>query len=232
MLNYRVAAVVLVACSCSAVFAEMTTRERLKKFGDELSGIWEKFPTEAQKVTRTQTSTDLNASFQKEITVLPTPNEKIGQIFKHFLADLDRANELFRLDKMSNEKKQYIQACQTTFRRESQKATDFAETRTTQQAFDLLLNMLEQVRDEFVQEKNKELRQQGVQAANQFFTDILKSAKIPENMDHAKQMDLNMKEIKNRFPTTTKALSDKNQGAYSAAETAAKQVKQKNSQVK
>jgi len=226
----RASCLCIAILSLPAVFgaASESTRSKLTKFGADLAGTWEKFPTDAQKNVRTQALTDLVQTFQKEIAKADAPpNLKLAVAYSNLLSNLDKANDLFRTDKMKGERTNYVRMCAITFRREWVQCVDYVNERSTQKCFDMLLDWLEEARQNLTQEKNKDLRQEAYQSANQLFTDILKNAKVPENMDHAVQMDKNIKEAKIRFPTTTPALQAINAPAMTVIEAAARAVKQR-----
>jgi hypothetical protein len=226
-IKYLATALLLIACT--GVFAgELTTRERVDALGKGLEEAWTKYNTDAQKVTRQQTITDLNAVFSREIATAPVPpNQKLAQIIIHYRKALDKANDFFRIEKMKSERSSYLKACTQALKRETKLATNYAEARTTQEVYKIYVDALEEACDEFVLEKNKDLKSEAMAGMQQLFTELLKDAKTPENVDHADQMDKNIKDARMRFPTTTKVLLQKNQAALNAAESAAKQVKQK-----
>lgn len=224
---------VALVLSTPALFAaenNINTQARLEKYGKELAEAWEKFPTEAQKATRTQTITDINALFSREMQRADPPKDKkLLQIFSSFMASLERTTEYFRVEKMKSERSSYIKGCSQTFKRETAFATDYLAERTTQKCYDMLLDLLEQVRDKFVMEKDKDLRNEGIQAVNSFFNELMQKAKIPDG-DHATMMDKNIKEAKTRFPMTTEAMKTKNQPIFAVCESAAKAIKTKANQ--
>jgi hypothetical protein len=204
-----------------------TTESRLERFGKELADTWEKFPAEHQKNVRSQTLQDINAVFSREITKTEAAKDKkLNQIFNTFLANLDRTTDLFKVDKMKMERGNYIKGCAQVFKREWVFATDYAADRTTQKCYEMLLDWLEQARDKFVPDKDKDIRQEALQSANQLFTDILRTAKVPD-VDHASQMDKNLKDAKLRFPATTETMKAKNGPVMTICEQAAKALKQR-----
>ena len=208
-----------------------TTRKRVLRYGKELAEAWAKFATEAQKNVRSQTISDINQQFTRDITKCDAAtNEKMMQVYSNFLKNLDRADEFFRLEKMNTERSQYVKACSTAFKREFQLATDFAEPRTAQKCYAMLLDMLTQARDQFVLERTKDLRAEGFTAVQQAFNDLMRTAKSDENVDHAEQMDKNIKDAKARFPVATALLAVKNQQPFQMCEAAAKLIKQKSMQ--
>jgi hypothetical protein len=219
----------LLVTVCTGVIAgEADTQDRLEALGKGLVEAWTKFNTEAQKLTRQQTITDINSTFTREIAQATVPpNQKIAQVLITYKKNLEKANDLFRTEKMKSERSSYIKACTLVLKRELKLATDFAESRTTQSVFNLYVDELEDASSMFVLEKNKDLKQEALTGLQGLFNDLLKDAKVPENIDHAEQMDKNIKEGKQRFPTATKVLLQKNQAALTAVESAAKQVKQR-----
>jgi hypothetical protein len=224
-----ICAAIVFTVTCTGVFAgEMNTRDRLEELGKGLAEAWEKYNTEAQKATRQQTISDRNTVFNREVsTASVPPNQKIAQVVAAYRTNLEKANDYFRTEKMKSERGLYVKACTLVLKREIKLASDFAAARTTQDVFNIYVNELEEACDTFVVERNKDLRQEAMTGMQQLFTDLLKDAKVPENVDHADQMDKNIKEGKKRFPTTTKVLQAKNQAALTAVESAAKQLKQK-----
>lgn len=222
-----------VALCCSALLAasdsvNLTTRQRLEKFGKDLSETWEKYPTDAQKAVRQQTLLDLNSVFMREITRSEAPKDKkIMQVFALYMNSLEKTTELFKVEKMKQERANYMKGCAQTFKREMQNATDYVNPdRTTQNCYDTLVEMLEEIRDRFVTDKDKDLRADGFSTVNSAFSELMNKAKIPD-VDHAAAMDKNIKEAKTRFPMTTEAMKAKNGPAYTLCENAAKAIKQR-----
>ena len=204
-----------------------TTRQCIEKLGKDLSETWEKYATEAQKAVRQQNFQDINTVFTREIGKAEAPKDKkIVQLYKFYLDDLERTTEYFKVEKMKTERSVYIRGCGMTFKREYVVATDYASERTTQQCYDMLINMLEEARDKFVSDKDKDLRAETFQTLNTFFSDLVGRAKIPD-VDQAAAMDKNIKEARARFPTTTEAMKSKNAPAYALCESAAKMIKQR-----
>jgi hypothetical protein len=223
----------VLAMTCSALLAasdpvNLTTRQRLDKFGKDLAETWEKFPTEAQKAVRQQTLLDLNSVFMREVTRSEAPKDKkIMQVFALYLSSLEKTTDLFKVEKMKQERSNYIKGCAQTFKRELQFATDYINPdRTTQNCYDTLVEMLEEIRDRFVTEKEKDLRTDGFSTVNAAFSELMNKSKIPD-VDHAAAMDKNVKEAKSRFPVTTEAMKAKNAAPYSLCENAAKAIKQR-----
>jgi hypothetical protein len=205
-----------------------TTEGRLERYGKELVEAWEKFPAEHQKNVRTQTLTDINSVFTREAPrTEPAKDKKLAQIFNSYLANIDRATDLFKVEKMKTERSSYVKGCSIVFKREWVFATDYAAERTTQKCYELLLDWLEQARDKFVMDKDKDLRQEALQSINQLFTDLIRTAKVPDNIDHAMQMDKNIKDAKMRFPMTTETMKAKNSPVFQLCEQAAKTLKQR-----
>jgi hypothetical protein len=234
MKHLYLTAVVMVLSSFGSLHAAAApsstknTRELLEDYGKSLVEAWTKYNTEAQKATRQQSIMDSGAAFNKDIAMAnPPPNIKLLACFKYYLTSLDKANDLFRTEKMKSERQTYVRACSTFLKRETQKTSDYAEVRTTQDCFKMFVNLLEEACDMFVLEKNKDLRTESITGAQSFFSDLIKNAKVPEGVDHAEQMDQNIKDARQRFPTTTKVMQEKNQAVLTAVENAAKQVKQK-----
>jgi len=230
----------VLACYCVTLFlavspvvlaadpaGNMNTQKRIEKLGKELADTWEKYASDSQKATRQQNFQDINTVFTREIAKAEAPKDKkIVQDFKAYLDNLDHTTDLFKVEKMKAERALYIRGCGVAFKREVIFATDYAAERTTQQCYDLLLNMLEEARDKFVIEKDKDLRAEAFQTLNTFFSDLTTKAKIPD-VDHAAAMDKNIKEAKARFPITTEAMKSKNGPAYMLCENAAKLIKQR-----
>jgi hypothetical protein len=221
------------ALCCSALLAasdavNLTTRQRLDRFGKELSETWEKYPTEAQKAVRQQTLLDLNSVFMREVARSEAPKDKkIMQVFTLYLNSLEKTTELFKVEKMKLERANYVKACAQTFKRELQFAVDYANPeRTTQNCYDLLTEMLEEIRDRFVTDKDKDIRSDAFSAVNSAFSELMNKSKIPD-VDHSAAMDKNIKEAKTRFPITTEAMKAKNGPAYTLCENAAKAIKQR-----
>src|SRR5688572_10480761 len=109
----RFLATALIISACSSVMAgELNTRDRVAELGKGLSEAWMKFNTDAQKVTRQQTITDINSIFTREINnAAVPPNQKLLQVIKGYIANLERANEYFRTEKMKAERSTYIKGC-------------------------------------------------------------------------------------------------------------------------
>jgi len=205
-----------------------STEMRLERYGKDLSEAWTKFPTDAQKNVRQQTIQDITAVFTREIPRSePSKEKKLAQVFSGYLNSLDKATDLFRVEKMKQERSSYIKGCGMAFKREWAFATDFAAERTTQKCYEILLDYLEQIRDRFIQEKEKDVRQDGYQTTNALFNELIRTAKIPDGIDHAVQMDKNIKEAKIRFPVTIEAIKVKNAPVFQLCEQAAKMLKQR-----
>jgi len=223
----------LLLVSSASVYAAAaeTTRGMLDRYGRELAEVWEKFPAETQKQVRAQSITDINTAFGRDITKPDPPaNLKLAPIFSAYLDNLMKVHDLFKTEKMKAERTAYVRACSTVFKRESMAATDFNADRTAQRCFSMLLDWCEEARDRFVQEKNKDLRTDAYSQINTLFSDLLKNAKFAENIDHAVQMDKNLKEAKLRFPTTPPMLSAKNLPVMQICENAVKSIKAKSAQ--
>ena len=226
--NLLVSLCLSLALSALSAGEAATTRACVQKYGKDLASTWEKFPADHQKTTRTQAFTDINASFTRELGRSTIPaGEKVQQIIKALLENLGKADELFRAEKMKLERSSYIRGCGQVFRKEIAAADDLREVRTTQKCYDLLVEAAEDARERFLLEKNKDQRAECYTAMQAMFTELMKNAKPPENVDPATQLDNNLREAKKRFPVTTQALKDKNGPLITLLQTAAQSVMKK-----
>ncbi|MCY3018120.1 MAG: hypothetical protein NTW87_03690 [Planctomycetota bacterium] len=211
----------------------MTTRQLLAKFVDDLKSVWEKYGTVSQKAVREQTVNELNTSFTKDIRDAEVPkNLRLQKALDFYLSGLENSPSLFPVEKVRNERNLYVRGCSACYKREYMQAADYADARTTQQCFDMLMKNMEQVRDTLAREQYKEIRAEAYGIVNSLFAEQIQAATVPEKVDPADQMDKNMKEARARFPVSVKVLADTNTPALSAVEAAAKRVAEKAKQRK
>jgi hypothetical protein len=219
----------LMALSGSASSEEKarTTRTVLQKYNDDLVKVWKDFPSDKQKIAREQHITDLNGFVTKDINAAePPPNQTLQKVLTYYLEQVDEARLTFRLEKMLATRQAFIQACTNIFKREAAAATDYATARTTQQTYDLLVQWVEQSRDK-LRLSTSDTQTQVYGALGQLFTEMLRTATIPEKTDHTAALDNNIKEARRKFPVSTEAMNKINAPIISLLETKAKEIQQK-----
>lgn len=203
-----------------------TTRTRLTKFADDLVAAWTDFPKDNQKTVRDQRITDINAQFSRDINTMDVPpTVTVQKALDYFIENVGKTKQLLKLDKMQNERTLYATACASLLRREVTQASDYKAPRTTQQAFQMLMDSLATARDSLHTLTN-DVRQSAYQAINTVFTDIFHLCTSPEKPDAATQMDLNIKEARKKFPTSSPDLEATNRTLFTMMETAAKSIEQ------
>ncbi|HEY3324676.1 MAG TPA: hypothetical protein VGP72_29765 [Planctomycetota bacterium] len=232
--NSRLLLVVVLTLVISALQAGekvVNTRTLVRKFGDDLAAAWDKFPLPNQKTVLSQTCTDLNTVFSSAIMKVDgPPNQTVKQMFRAYLDNVARVRELFKVEKMKQERGTYARGCDMALKREITFATDYQKERTTQQCFEMLMDFLEAAREEFIQDANRDLRSATYQQANNVFSEILRFAKFAPGIDYAVEMDNSVKAARIRFPTTTDALRERNGPAFQLCDSAARAIKQKSTQ--
>jgi hypothetical protein len=215
--------VVLVVSSGGAIAAEETTRTLFSKYSGDLEGAWQNYGSDKQKDARDKLITDLKDAFTVKITkaAIP-PNLKMSNVISHFLDRIAESRTLFRLEKMKTTRIAYEAGCQLLFKREFPGSVDIAETRTTQQAFDLAMRWFEDARDA-VRQSSTEAQTLTYNTINEAVTLVIKGATIPD-IDHIAQLDKNLQEARKRFPTGSPVLAKVNSPILNLLEARAKDI--------
>jgi hypothetical protein len=203
-----------------------TTRSRLTKLGEDLVAAWTDFPKDNQKTVRDQRITDVNTQFSRDVNALDVPpTVTVQKALDYYINNVNNIKQLLKLDKMQAERTSYANSCGAVLRREVLQASDFKAPRTTQQCYQMLMDALVAARDSLHSAPN-DIRQSSYQSINGVFADLFRVASIPEKPDPTTQMDLNIKEARKRFPTTSPDLEASNKTLYTMMEAAAKTIEQ------
>jgi hypothetical protein len=217
----------ILCCGARTEDNPKTTRTVLKKFSDDLLKAWKDYPSDKQKIAREQHINDLNTAITKEINSAEIPPDlTLNKVLINYMEQLDESRLSFRLEKMSSTRQMYVTALGLGFKREISKATDYAAARTTQQAYDLLLQWMVMAKDK-MRLSPPDAQTQVYTAITALFTDLLRTATVPENTDHTAALDENIKEARRRFPTSSETLSKVNSPIVTVLESKAKEVQQK-----
>jgi hypothetical protein len=103
--------------------------------------------------------------------------------------------------------------------------TDYKASRTTQQCFELVLEMFTLAREK-LHTYGTEIQQQTFTGISLAVNDLIRNASIPEKPDPTTQMDLNIKEARKRFPMTTPEMEQANRSVVQLLESTAKAIQQ------
>lgn len=201
--------------------AEETTQTRLSRFGKDLIDAWTTYPKEKDETVRKQKITDLNNAFTAEIRKLPPPeNQTLDKLVESYLSNLERAKNMFRLEKMLNEKQQYITVCGQVFRYEAQFATDLKEQRTASKNFDTVRQWAVDAKAR-LSRIPEEARLPFYAGLGEVFTSMMKYAKKDEG-DPTAIYDKQLKDVRRAFPVATEEFQKVNQAPLGMLEGAAK----------
>lgn len=216
-------AAVVICCSASAA---TNTHQRLDKYAEDIVQAWTDYAKDSQKSVRDQRISDINQQFKKDIATLePPPNTTIERSVNALITAVGRTNTLLKFEKMQGDRLTYITSCCDVLKRDIPLSTDFSSPRTTQQAYDLLLNSLTSARDT-LRTLNNEQKSTVYQQINTCMTDVIKRATPPAKPDPAELMDQNIKEARRRFPITSPELETANRSIVTLLESVAKQIEQ------
>ena len=204
------------------------TQTVLAKYGDDLAAAWENYSKDTQKTVRDQHITDLNTQFSKDIIVCNAPqNFTLEKAINAYMDNLKRAPILLKLaEKMQSERNLYTNACATALKREAPLTTDYKANRTTQQVFELMLDKFAAVRDN-LRGVPPEVKTGAIQSLNSIFSELIRSASIPEKPDATEQLDVNITEARRRFPINSPDIKLTNGPIFTLLETAARQIQQR-----
>ncbi len=207
--------------------AETTTQSRLAKYGSDLAAVWTEYPREhddnvhKDETVRKQKLNDLNTALSAEISKLEPPDKTtVQKAIDNYTSNLQRAKTLFRLEKMSNERGQFITACTTVFRRELPFTTDLGNERTASKCFDMLADWCDSSRNA-LHTAPDEAHVPFYTAMNEVFTQMLKKA-TKDAGDPTSIYDRQLTDIKKRFPVTSPIFEKTNQPIVTLLESAAK----------
>lgn len=214
--------------SCwGTIAADETTRTLFNKFSNDLEGAWRDYASDKQKDAREKLISDLKESFNQKINkAAPPPGLKVQQVVSFFIDKISDSKSLFRLDKMKSARTAYEAGCQLLFKREFASASDIADARTTQKAFDLSLAWFEDARDA-LRQAVPEAQTLAYNSVNEAATILVKGATIPPDIDHIAQLDKNLQEARKRFPTNNPVLAKANTPILSMLEARAKDIQQR-----
>lgn len=205
----------------------MTTRQRLSKFGDDLKEVVQNNLMPARQVVRQQLTQERNTEFTADMRTLEPPQGyTISKAVDNFLDSLDEGYHLFPGEKVKMEFNMYMKACTITFKQEYTRCADYAKPRTTQDCFELLLEILEAGMKRFGQERCKEARQEVTTAFNAMTNELMTKATVPEGVDITKQFTANVDKAHEHFPLTETS-KDRNGPIAAMLEAAAKRVEQR-----
>jgi hypothetical protein len=230
---FAVALMLFVGTPAASASSAVTTQNRLAKFGDDLATAWVDYAKDTQKTVRDQHIADLNTQFTKDILSCDPPaNWTIDKCITAYLESLKKTPTILKFaEKMKSERMLYATGCSAALKREFPLTSDSKDKRTTQQAYELMLDTFVSARDN-LRTLPPELRAPAYQSLNGIFLDLFRAASIPEKIDPTEQMDLNIKEARKRFPTSSPDLEATNKPIFTMLEAAARQVQQQAMQQK
>ena len=226
---HRVTVALAFILALSSFMAEaMTTRQRLSQFGDDLREVIQKNILASRKAVREQLVQDLNTQFSTQIReVKPPPKWTLQKAADAYIGSLEEMYTLFPTEASRSERSLFMKATGDTYRHECRHATDYANPRTLQECYDMLMKNLQSGMRRFAQERCKDARQEMQTSFNTVFGELMGTATVPDNVDLAKQMADNVDRARTFFPVTTKELADKNGPLVSLLESAAKRIEQR-----
>lgn len=206
----------------------LNTRQLVDQFGADLAQAWVDFPKDSQKTVRDIKISDLNGAFNRDMLKAENPaNLTVQKALESCVADVAKAKTLLKLDTMTQDRTTYVNACLAALRREIPITSDYKSARTTQQCYELMLDMCTLAREK-LHTFSQDAQQQTYSGISMAIADLVRGATIPEKPDPTTQLDLNIKEARKRFPMTTPELEQANRSVVSLLESTAKTIQQKN----
>jgi len=203
-----------------------TTQQVLEQVGDDILSAWTEFPKDNQKSVREAKITDLNTSFTKDIAKAEAPpNLTVEKSLANCISNIAKTKVLLKFDNMQQDRTVYLNCCSLALRRELPLTTDYKNPRTTQQCFDLMLDMFATAHEK-LHVYSADIQQTAFTAINTAIAELLRTATVPEKPDKNVQMDLNIKEARKRFPTSTPDLEKANRTVVMLLEATARTIQQ------
>ena len=202
------------------------TRQLMEQVGEDILSAWTEFPRDNQKSVRDAKITDINTGFNRDIMKADAPpNMTVQKTLENCVADIAKTRTLLKFDKMQQDRTIYLNCCSLTARRDLTLATDYKGPRTNQQCFDMMLDMFA-LAHEKLHVYALDIQQQAFTAINAAITDIVRNSTVPDKVDKNVQMDLNIKEARKKFPTTTPELEQANRPVLQLLEAMARTIQQ------
>lgn len=217
-------AIASLAMLAPAAEGAKSSRTLLNKYYEDINAAWTTYPSDKQKDVRDAQLKMLLETFNKEIAAAEVPDKlTLAKAVTANISALDKVKLGLRNEKQSQLRTQYLGGCYAAYKREINGATDLDTPRTTQQVYEMMLNMMEEARNG-VRANQPDAQKQAFEGVNLAIGLILPKAKVPEKGDPITQLDENLKEARRRFPVTDK--TKVNEAALSWVEARAKEVQQ------
>jgi hypothetical protein len=194
--------------------------------GEDIQKAWTDFPKDNQKTVRDTRINDLNVIFNRDVAKADVPpNTNVQKAMEQAISNIAKAKTYLKMETMQQDRVTYANACLAAMRREVQQASDFKTARTTQQCFEMMLDMFTLMREKLHSCSN-DIQQQAMAGVNTVIGDLVRNSTVPDKPDPTVQMDLNIKEARRKFPTTTDDLEKANRPVLQLLESMAKTIQQ------